>query len=258
MQFYKYHGAGNDFILIDSRDSDPGLNESQVARLCDRHFGIGADGLMLLLPSSGYDFRMRYYNSDGREGTMCGNGGRCITAFARDRGMVNDRYAFEAIDGIHHSWFEKDGTISLGMNNVSHILRFSDGFFIDTGSPHFVMEHPDPHAADMTEMGSKYRHDPRFGSGGANINLVRAEKNRIVIATFERGVEAETLACGTGSVAAAIAAAEKNGNGFGQYVIEAKGGQLAVHLKKEGDSYISVVLSGPAAFVYSGEIVILP
>lgn len=260
IHFQKYHGAGNDFIMADARNSSfiiPG--EEFIRKMCDRHFGIGADGIMFLQSSPDNDFRMKYFNSDGREGTMCGNGGRCIVAFARHCGIIKDHYAFEAIDGIHTATYTPDGNICLKMNGVSDIVHFPDGIFADTGSPHFIIAHPSPHQEDMNVWGKKYRYDTRFGQGGANVNLIYSEGNTITIATFERGVEAETLACGTGAVAAAIAVAETSDEIHSEYAVKAKGGQLHVHLKKEsGGSYSDIYLTGPAEFVFSGEILFLP
>jgi diaminopimelate epimerase len=259
IQFYKYHGAGNDFILIDARKkSFKPLSEEDIHQLCDRHFGIGADGLMLLLSSKEHDFRMKYYNSDGREGTMCGNGGRCITAFAHKLGIVKKEYRFEAIDGIHNSYYTSDDKISLKMNDVSEITKYPDGIFVDTGSPHFVLVNDSPHDADMIEYGKKYRHHKRFGKGGTNVNAVSFKKNKITIATFERGVENETLACGTGAVAAAVAIAEITGKTEPEYLIKAKGGNLSVKLKKDKNGiYSEIHLTGPAEFVFEGIMKIL-
>lgn len=255
MHFHKYHGAGNDFILTDARKKGfKSLSEDYIRRLCDRHIGIGADGLMLLLSSKEHDFRMRYYNSDGREGTMCGNGGRCITTFARKMGINKKEYRFEAIDGIHYSHYNDDGSISLKMNEVLLVTKFSDGIFTDTGSPHFVFVHDSPHKADMIKYGEKYRYDKRFGKGGTNVNAISFRKNNITIATFERGVENETLSCGTGSVAAAVAVSEITGKTEPVYNIIAKGGILSVKLKqiKKG-KYSGIYLTGQAEFIFEGK-----
>jgi len=259
LQFHKYHGAGNDFILVDARsDASISLSEQGINKICDRHFGIGADGLMLLLPSEEFDFRMKYFNSDGREGTMCGNGGRCITAFAKSLGINKHNFKFEAIDGVHYSEYLLDNSISLKMNDVKIVRRFPDGVFCDTGSPHFVFLHPSPHKADMADYGKTFRFDSRFGSGGANVNAISFNENNITIATYERGVEAETLSCGTGAVAAAIAVSAISEKTFDEYLVNAKGGLLSVKLKqdKEGN-YFNIFLSGPAEFIFKGEILIL-
>lgn len=259
IHFQKYHGAGNDFILIDARDpSVVALPEYFIRKLCDRHFGIGADGLMLLYPSASYDFAMKYYNSDGLEGSMCGNGGRCITAFARKCGIVRQEYTFEAIDGIHTAAFISDDLVSLRMNDVTQISILDDGYFIHTGSPHFVMKHNDPHQQDMSFFGKKYRYDKRLGSGGANINLISYHRNEITIATFERGVEAETLACGTGAVAAAVAVALMDTDTHNEYHVRAKGGRLTVKLTRKNNMFSDVFLTGPAEFVFEGKITFSP
>jgi len=242
--------------MIDGREKGfRSLSETDIYRLCDRHFGIGADGLMILLKSKDHDFRMKYYNSDGREGTMCGNGGRCITAFAKMSGIIKNEYSFEAIDGIHFSKYNSNGTISLKMNDVSSITRYSDGIFTNTGSPHFVFLHRSPHMTDMVKLGIKHRYEKRFGKGGTNVNAISYINNIITIATFERGVEAETLSCGTGSVAAALAVSELSGRAEKEYIIRAKGGELNVKFRKNRNGkYTDIYLTGPAEFVFEGNI----
>jgi diaminopimelate epimerase len=259
ISFSKYHGAGNDFILINFGDGIvQELSESDIRFMCNRHFGIGADGLMLLLPSEKADFRMKYYNSDGLEGTMCGNGGRCITAFARSCGIVKTDYIFEAIDGIHTANFVDNTNVSLKMQDVDKVEVLEDGYFLNTGSPHFVFLNDNPHIANINELGNKYRYDNRFGSGGTNVNAIRINNDTIDIATFERGVEAETLSCGTGSVAAAIVAGLISANNNNDFKINAKGGNLRVSFGyNENGGFNNVYLKGPAEFIFKGDIVIL-
>ncbi len=250
--FYKYQGAGNDFILIDNRNQDVLLNQEQINRLCDRRFGIGADGLMFLEQDDAFDFRMRYYNSDGREGTMCGNGGRCIVAFANQLGIQREQYVFSAIDGVHKAVLENE-TVDLKMNPVKQFTLMGDEWFLDTGSPHVVKLVEDVEGLDVNELGSKLRYDTRFGTGGSNVNFINIASGVVKIRTYERGVEAETLACGTGSVASAIIAHQyyQNQNHF---VIEALGGTLEVRFKLENDVYTDIWLKGEAKFVFKGTI----
>ena len=254
MTFYKYHGTGNDFILLDNRDKEINLSTEQVAFMCDRHFGIGADGLMLLEHAAGYDFRMVYYNSDGRESTMCGNGGRCITAFAKSLGMIHNAARFVATDGEHTATIDDNGLISLHMQDVKHI-NIQDGYTIlDTGSPHYIVWVKDVKDIDVYYEGKAIRNQERFQPDGINANFVELNNGRLSVRTYERGVEDETLSCGTGVTAAAIAAT-CNALGAFKTAIETPGGHLEVSfIKKTPTSAINVVLIGPATFVFKGEI----
>jgi diaminopimelate epimerase len=250
IHFSKYHGAGNDFVLIDDREGVHALSEAQIAFLCHRHFGIGADGLMLLQapiqPQD--DFYMKYYNSDGRESTMCGNGGRCIARFAFDLGITGTRTAFSAIDGPH--WAEIQGNeVRLGMIDASAIQPSKGGYFIQTGSPHHVeLRHAGP---DFTEVARAIRND--YGPQGSNVNFVEACNNELSIRTFERGVEGETFACGTGATGAAMVAVKNGWVSAPPVTLHALGGVLTVDFKGEGP-FTDVVLTGPALKVYKGTI----
>ena len=203
IQFYKYHGTGNDFILIDNRKKEINLDTHQIAMLCDRHFGIGADGLMMLENAAGYDFRMVYYNSDGNESTMCGNGGRCITAFAHKLGLIENHASFVAIDGVHHAKINADKNISLDMIDVTNIEHYEDHLILNTGSPHYITWVKDTDKVDVFYEGRKIRNHERFQPKGININFVQRLNDGIKVRTYERGVENETLSCGTGVTAAA-------------------------------------------------------
>jgi diaminopimelate epimerase len=250
--FSKYHGTGNDFIILDGRNQKFDLkNAAFIKQMCHRRYGIGADGVMVLQSDKNYDFKMVYFNSDGFEGTMCGNGGRCICSFALSLGIINNKTTFIASDGIHEAILEKE-IIHLKMNNVSKITPFDDGLLIDTGSPHFIQITNNPHDVDTEKMGKEIRHQQRFAPKGANINFVSVSENTIQIATFERGVESETLSCGTGSVASAIAFTYNKPNGNYTYNIHAKGGKLSVSLEKEGMLYHNIWLSGPTVKVFDG------
>lgn len=255
ISFSKYQGTGNDFVLIDNREGATRLSKEQVAFLCDRHMGIGADGLMLLELTPHADFHMVYFNSDGNESTMCGNGGRCITAFAHKLGLIGDKTVFSAIDGLHEAVIHPEGLVSLHMNDVSTIEAW-DGFYtLDTGSPHLVQEVEDVRQRDVFTEGRAIRNWEEFQPNGINVNFVQVlEKDRIFVRTYERGVEDETLSCGTGVTASAIAL---SGNATGTFNIQVQtpGGMLEVDFTKEGESPVTnVVLRGPAEHVFDGSI----
>ncbi len=254
LQFSKYQGAGNDFVLIDNRSGvlkNP--TQDTVAFLCDRRFGIGADGLMLLEKADGYDFRMVYYNSDGLESTMCGNGGRCITAFAKQIGAI-DKYAkFFAIDGEHEAEVMENGEVDLKMIDIQGVEHIGDDRFMDTGSPHYVRFVDDIHRLDVFAEGQKIRYNERFKAEGTNVNFVSIQSDHIEVATYERGVEDETLACGTGVVASSIATAIRTDLKQNQFSIKTKGGQLRVRFDiVDGQGFRDVWLRGAATFVFAG------
>ncbi len=254
IQFVKYQGAGNDFIIIDNRNSQVQLTEEQVHSLCERRFGIGADGLMLLNKLDNYDFEMVYYNADGAVGSMCGNGGRCITQFAYDLGIHKDNYHFLASDGPHEAFFGKNNWIHLKMKNVDKISVIDDGYVLDTGSPHYIKEVDDVAKTDVVHIGRAIRYNDDFKEKGINVNFVQVEHNKIIVRTYERGVEDETLSCGTGVTASALVFAH-NENGFNRVEVGTKGGHLAVEFDKIGEQeFNNIWLCGPASFVYKGSI----
>ena len=255
IKFYKYQGAGNDFILIDNRDGKFDRNNEQlVNKLCDRRFGIGADGLMLLQSSNEYDFEMVYYNADGKEGTMCGNGGRCIVAFARDLEIVNDKTVFLAVDGKHDADINQD-QVNLGMIDVNEVNKDGDAFVLNTGSPHYIAKVENLKNFDVFQEGYNIRNNATYGEKGINVNFVEKENNGYALRTFERGVEDETLACGTGATAAAMAMAIDEGlSGNINLPIRVLGGQLYISFHKDNNTFTNVYLKGPANFVFEGEI----
>lgn len=254
IHFYKYQGTGNDFVLIDNRDGAISLTQEQVAFLCDRHFGIGADGLMLLEPEDGYDFKMVYYNSDGNESTMCGNGGRCITAFAKHLGVIENEAKFIAIDGDHTATVHNDGRVSLQMQDVNTVNSFDDHTEVDTGSPHFIAWVDDVEAIDVYQQGKAIRNRDKYQPKGINVNFVERTNNGISVRTYERGVENETLSCGTGVTAATIASSNSQDKEVSTD-IQTPGGQLNVSFKRAGNGLIhDVILTGPATFVFEGDI----
>ena len=256
MKFYKYHGTGNDFILLDNRAGNIALSREQIAAVCHRRFGIGADGLMLLENAAGYDFRMVYYNADGGESTMCGNGGRCITAFAREIGIIINSATFIAIDGEHTSVIHDNGLISLHMQDVKDININEGHAVLNTGSPHYVQWVSDVVHTDVYNEGYTIRNRNEYQPGGINVNFVQITgDNQLLVRTYERGVEDETLSCGTGVVAAAIASTAAT-TGIFVTNIETPGGELQVSFTKHHpDSAEKVVLTGPAVLVFSGEII---
>ena len=256
VQFSKYHGTGNDFILIDGRAIDTtSLDTRTIKHLCHRRFGIGADGLIILKESEHYDFRMVYYNSDGEEGSMCGNGGRCITAFAHKLGIIGPAATFEGIDGSHEASIIPDGHIKLKLIDVDGIKTFEDGFFLNTGSAHFVKIVESADACDVHGEGKSIRHETRFFPGGTNVNFVQLlpGDNQIMVRTYERGVEKETLSCGTGVTAAAIVSYYKQKPETATYNIDTPGGKLSVSfIPGDALKFTEVYLTGPATHVFDG------
>lgn len=260
-KFYKYQGAGNDFVLIDGRRGGFDPRRELVAALCDRHTGIGADGLMILGTDPREDFRMRYFNADGGESTMCGNGGRCIALFAHHLGIGGLHKTFSGTDGRHEvELLSADGLrgeMVLGMIDVRTVERGAGYYFLDTGSPHYVKFVEDVRTADVFGEGGAIRRSAVFASGGGtNVNFVQLlGDGHIRVRTFERGVEDETLACGTGAVASAIAAAVHGGTSCRNYTVEVEGGTLGVRFNSvENKGFTDVVLQGPAQKVFEGEI----
>jgi len=254
ISFSKYHGTGNDFIIIDNRDGSINLSINQINHLCDRRFGIGADGLLLLNSIADFDFEMKYYNADGAEGSMCGNGGRCITQFAYDIGIKKEQYHFIATDGPHDAFFGTNNWIHLKMINVSSINKIHNDYVLNTGSPHYITEISNIENLNVVKEGQAIRYSNNFKEKGINVNFIQKEANKIIVRTYERGVEDETYSCGTGVTAASLVFA-KNETGFNRIEVETKGGQLAVEFDKKGDQeFNNIWLCGPAVFVYKGSV----
>ena len=256
LHFYKYQGTGNDFILADNRKAEYSLNTKQVKHLCDRRFGIGADGLMLLNLKQDFDFEMKYYNADGKEGSMCGNGGRCMAKFAYHLGIHREKYRFLAADGIHEAEIDMDGIVSLKMKDVKTIRKFHNDFIVDTGSPHYIKMASNVMDLDVFRKGSEIRNSKEFEEEGINVNFVEQmrEADKITVRTFERGVEDETFSCGTGVTAAALVCYH-NENGFNDVEVKTLGGTLTVEFDRVDDNkYENIWLCGPAEKVYEGSI----
>ena len=257
LSFSKYHGTGNDFIIIDNRAETFPKETRLIKHLCDRHFGIGADGLMLLEPSGDANFYMRYFNADGNESTMCGNGGRSITLFARELGLIKSSAHFMGIDGEHYAKIDANNIIDLKMQDVNSIDVGKNYYFINTGSPHYVCFVDDVQKIDVIITGRAIRNNFNLNNGGTNVNFVDFSNEMINIRTYERGVESETLACGTGSVASAIAYCCHSKIYKSEYKIQTLGGELKVKFERLNDfEYKNIWLKGPAVHVFDGQIII--
>lgn len=255
-QFYKYQGTGNDFIVADNRKAGYHLTKEQIDKLCDRRFGIGADGLMFLNEKPGFDFEMKYFNADGNQGTMCGNGARCMTKFAYHLGIHREVYRFVASDGIHEAEIDTDGIVSLKMKDVKQVRRFHNDFILDTGSPHYIKMVSNVMDLDVCKKGSEIRHSKEFEEDGINVNFVEQmrEVDKITVRTYERGVEDETYSCGTGVTAAALVCYH-NENGFNDVEVKTLGGMLTVEFDRVDDNkYENIWLCGPAEKVYEGTV----
>ncbi len=255
---HKYHGAGNDFILIDNRDGRLTFDTKTIAKMCERRYGIGADGLMILDNSEEYDFRMQYFNSDGNEGSMCGNGGRCIVAFAYDLGIIKDKTTFIAIDGIHYAKINntKDNSfdISLNMNDLSKIDKIGDNYFLDTGSPHHIEFVDNVSQVDVFNKGKEIRYSQQYQSiNGTNVNFIEINDDILKIRTYERGVEDETHACGTGATAAAIAFAHSTKTYDKEIKLQALGGILRLKFDFNNALFYNIVLSGPVKRIFTAK-----
>jgi diaminopimelate epimerase len=255
LKFSKYQGTGNDFVMIDNRTIRlPADDAPMIRRLCDRRFGIGGDGLIYLQDRDGYDFEMVYFNSDGRESTMCGNGGRCIVQFAHALGLGGPEYHFLAIDGPHTGRIMDDGTISLQMQDVLTTFRHGDDYILDTGSPHLVRLVNNVKDYPVAATGRQIRYSDTYRESGINVNFVEpVPDGSIFVRTYERGVEDETLSCGTGVVASAIAFYYHNIYKPDSINIQTLGGSLQVKFDVQDMHFTNVWLTGPAVEVYSGE-----
>jgi diaminopimelate epimerase len=256
LQFSKYEGTGNDFILIDDRKLQFPISEKLISKLCNRHFGIGADGILLVQHSEGYDFGMNYFNSDGSHATFCGNGGRCITAFANHLGIISNTCRFMAADGIHHATItENNGQVmkvELSMQDPVIYSQANNFCYLNSGTFHVVKFVDNPDNIDIIEDGREIRYDARFEPDGTNVNFARLLKKELYVRTYEKGVEDETLSCGTGVTASAIAASLKYGGD--SFYVNTAGGRLFVSYTRTGEVIKNVKLTGPAKLVFEGRI----
>jgi len=256
LEFYKYQGTGNDFIIIDQYNKEAvELSQRQIKHLCNRHFGIGADGLMLLHKKDGYDFEMVYYNADGNQSTMCGNGGRCIVKLAHHIGIHKTKYHFVAVDGDHEAEIDIDNIVRLKMKDVDKVAHHGGYAILNTGSPHFVKFASDVKNIDVFDSGRTIRNSEAFIKEGINVNFVEElDEDSIYVRTYERGVEDETLSCGTGVTAAALVSAH-NDNGFNTVDVKVPGGRLRVEFDKVDEQrFENIWLCGPAELVFKGTV----
>lgn len=254
IRFFKYQGAGNDFIIVNGFENKIQFTSQEIAFLCHRRFGIGADGLMIIEKDEMCDFKMIYYNSDGNESTMCGNGGRCIVLAAHDFGITSTKSNFMAIDGMHEGSILEKNIVQISMIDVNEIDEFNGYKVVNTGSPHIVIPVENLEEFDVYSHGKAMRNNAQFGEKGINVNFIEKKSDSIYIRTYERGVEDETWACGTGVTAAAISSVSLEKGTYSIPVI-AKGGELKVNFSiNELRQIKNVKLIGPAKFVFSGEI----
>lgn len=260
ISFFKFQGCGNDFIIIDDRNQEVSLPGNKINNLCNRRFGIGADGLILIRNHKDFDFEMVYYNSDGNIGSMCGNGSRCAVSFAFDLGLIKNNCTFLASDGKHEAEIKSisdnsEKIVAVKMRDVEEIEINSDFIFLNTGSPHVVIPQSNLDEVNIFEEGRKIRFNERFKAEGTNVNFIEKENDFLKVRTYERGVEDETLSCGTGVTASAIASSVINSsNGNNSCKIKTPGGELLVSFIRENNSAKNVWLQGPATFVFKGEI----
>jgi diaminopimelate epimerase len=255
-QFEKYQGAGNDFIIIDDRKENfPDQDHSLIQKHCDRHFGIGADGLILVRDSDRSDFKMLYFNADGHPSSLCGNGSRCVFAFANKHQMIGNEGTFETSDGIHRGSLTPDDLICIEMGDVLTIEKRGSAIFMDTGSPHHIEFVDQVSAIDVKTQGAAIRYGAPYFETGSNANFVeKVNEKEFNIRTYERSVEDETLACGTGAVAAAIGAHFSGQTPLDMVNINALGGCLQVSFTPDSGQYKNILLIGPATYIFSGNL----
>ena len=256
LNFQKYQGTGNDFVMINQSEQKiiDHHDRKLIEFLCDRRFGIGADGLILLEKSEEHDFKMVYFNADGSQSTMCGNGGRCIVHFAWSLGVCGEETTFEAIDGLHKGKVYDSNIVSIQMSDVLKVnIKDSKTYVLNTGSPHYI-KMVDSLPKNIKASGAEIRYSDEFREEGINVNFVKLIKENIEVATYERGVEDETLSCGTGVTAAAIATFIYQNQKNNHIKIQTKGGQLSVSFDQEGEIFNNIWLTGPAIKVFEGNV----
>jgi diaminopimelate epimerase len=253
LQFFKYQGTGNDFIMVDGRNNTVKFSEKEISSLCDRRFGIGADGLIILKEEERVDFVMDYYNADGSQ-SFCGNGSRCAQAFAQKLGMIKNESTFRAIDGVHKGRIE-GGSFATKMGDVSKVETVGSDYFIHTGSPHYIKYVKNVDDFDVFNEGRAIRNSEDFVEEGTNVNFVSVFEDHLKVRTYERGVEDETLSCGTGVTAVAISFLQQMNSKQSAVNIVTRGGNLRVELNRgKANTYTDIWLVGPAKQVFSGEV----
>jgi len=251
--FYKYQGTGNDFVMIDNRKGEFLFQDQQrITKICDRRFGVGADGIIVLQNHNTADFVMHYFNADGQLGSFCGNGGRCVVAFAKHLGVIDKQTNFAAFDGLHDATISGN-VVSLSIRDVDHVQTYPTHTFLNTGSPHHVEFVKDTKNLDVRIQGAMIAHNEIYGDEGTNVNFVEVnEAKEIHVRTFERGVENETLSCGTGVTAAALAAFSTDKVTNSKIEVHTLGGVLTVSFTPSGKGFSDIVLTGSTELVFSG------
>ncbi len=258
IHFQKWQATGNDFIIVDNRNKIlKNLSSEWISMICDRNFGVGADGFMFIQNHQNLDFEMRYFNADGNEAEMCGNGARSIIGFARSLGIIADSTTFQAIDGIHNGWITRQDHYRIKMVDVDVINSVDRGLFLNTGVPHLVIVTADPDQIAIVKQGREIRYSKEFAPDGTNVNFIDNRSDIIRMRTYERGVENETLSCGTGAVASAIATEYMNNSGKSKYEVQASGGLLKISFNRsDTDQFRDIYLEGEAKMVFKGDIVV--
>ncbi|MCG8483415.1 MAG: diaminopimelate epimerase [Clostridia bacterium] len=258
IKFYKFEGTGNDFIIIDNRLGTYYLNHKQIRLICDRRFGVGADGLMLYNKSKEQDFEMKYYNANGYEGSMCGNGGRSLIAFAHHLKDIKNETSFTAVDGLHQGKVlyqdKNEWQVQLHMTDVSNYTMDGASYVLDTGSPHYVEFVDNLQSLNVFDKGRSIRYNDTYKEEGINVNFVEEKDGDLFVRTYERGVENETYSCGTGVTASVLSYAIKNKIQSGSVNVQVLGGNLKIIFERAGDKFFNIWLEGPAKFVFTGEI----
>ena len=249
IDFSKYHGTGNDFILIHDSENNLGLSPEVIQRMCSRRFGIGSDGLILIQSSNKADFHMEFYNPDASQ-SFCGNGSRCAVKYAHSLNLIGNSCTFSAIDGIHEAVIEED-QIAVRMGDVDKIESIGEDSYLHTGSPHYILWTQDLDNFDLIREAHKIRYSPNYAAEGVNVNVVERQSGQLKVRTYERGVEGETFSCGTGVTAVALADYFRH-NGEQHREIETKGGVLVIHFDASGQTFTNIKMTGPAEFVYKG------
>ena len=255
VKFSKYNGAGNDFIVIDDRKNNLEINPWLIEKLCNRNFGIGGDGLILIKESKSTDFEILHYTSDGNLGSLCGNGSRCAISFAYKNKIIGKKTRFDAFDGIHNAEIINDNLVKMEMKVNSDIIENEYGIWLDTGSPHLVIEKDNTDELDVNLLGSSIRYNEYYKKEGVNVNFIEKVSNETFkIRTYERGVENETLACGTGSTASAICMSYLGKSESNNITMKCRGGDLKVGFVSKDNLFTNISITGPAKLVFEGQI----
>lgn len=258
LHFQKWQATGNDFVIVDNRSAILSSPSSDwIRKLCDRKFGVGADGFMYINNHPNLDFEMKYFNSDGKEAEMCGNGARCIIGYALQKGIISDSTHFQAIDGEHHGWVLSEDQYRIKMVDVNKIIKTDQGIFLNTGVPHLVILSENPDEVDVFHLGRQIRYSNEFSPKGTNVNFINYSDGILQMRTYERGVEDETLSCGTGAVASCIATEYLNNHNKSNYDIRVPGGMLKVSFERTGpEQFEKIYLEGEAKMVFEGTLVL--